>query len=97
MNQKYFVLKLLPCRPTFTQDMTAEEGEIMQQHGAYWTHLMNKGIAVVFGLVFDPKGAYGMGIVKADNEDEVNLLIARDPATKINTYEFYPMRAITKQ
>ncbi len=36
-EKKYFVLKILPTRPTFMQDMTEEERNIMLQHIAYWT------------------------------------------------------------
>ena len=47
----HFALKLLPNRPTFAQDMTAEEREIMQQHVIYWKGLMDKGFVLVFGPV----------------------------------------------
>jgi hypothetical protein len=46
-EKKYFVLKLIPPRPTFAQDMTEEEKKIMKEHGAYWIGLMNQGIAIV--------------------------------------------------
>jgi hypothetical protein len=29
------------------QDMTAAEAEIMKRHGAYWTDLMQRGVAIV--------------------------------------------------
>ncbi len=32
MAKKYYALKLIPPRPTFAQDMTPEERNIMQQH-----------------------------------------------------------------
>jgi len=91
----HFALKLLPNRPTFAQDMTAEEREIMQQHVIYWKGLMDKGFVLVFGPVLDPAAVYGLGIIEADNVEQVQTLIKEDPASKINTYEFYPMRAIT--
>ena len=96
MDKKHFALKLLPCRPTFAQDMTPEERAIMQQHVAYWRDLMDKGKVLVFGPVMDPKAVYGLGIIEAESEEEVKDFIANDPATKINTYEFYPMRAVVK-
>lgn len=96
MEKKHFALKLVPCRPTFAQDMTPEERGIMQQHAAYWRDLMDKGMVIVFGPVMDPKAAYGFGVIEVDNEEQVHALIANDPASKINTYEFYPMRAIFK-
>jgi uncharacterized protein YciI len=96
MDKKHFALKLIPCRPTFAQDMTPEERAIMQQHVVYWRDLMDKGKVLVFGPVMDPKAVYGLGIIEAENEEEVKAFIANDPATKINTYEFYPMRAVVK-
>jgi len=92
----YFALKLVPCRPTFSKDMTAEERAIMQQHIVYWKDLMDKGKVIAFGPVLDPAGAYGLGIIEADSEDEVKAFIADDPAGVINTYEYYQMLAVVK-
>jgi len=90
----HYFLKLVPCRPTFALDMTAGEREIMQQHVAYWQSIMQQGKVVVFGPVMDPKGPYGMGIVDADDENAIRTFIAGDPASAINTYEFYPLQAV---
>ena len=92
--RKHFALKLLPSRPSFAMDMTAEEREIMQQHIVYWTGLMEKGLVLVFGPVMDLAGPYGLGIVAVDDEEEVKAFIANDPAAKINKYEYYPMMAV---
>src|SRR5271168_4025855 len=96
MTKKHFVLKLVPCRPTFAQDMTPEERSVMKEHSAYWRDLMDKGMVIVFGPVLDPSGTYGLGIIEVDDEEQVRSFIANDPAATINTYEYYPMRAITK-
>ena len=94
MDKKYFVLYLRPCRPDFAQTMSDEERSIMQQHVAYWATYMEQGIMQVFGPVFDPAGAYGLGIVAVDSQEQLLSLMANDPASKINTYEHYPMRAV---
>src|SRR5512139_1392725 len=91
--KKYFALKLIPSRPDFAQTMTDEERTIMQQHIAYWRDYMNKGKVIVFGPVLDPNAVYGLGIVTVDEEEEVKALIAGDPASRINGYEYYPMLA----
>ena|ERR1019366_3236011 len=96
MDKKHFALKLIPNRPTFAQDMTTEERAIMQQPVVYWRNLMDKGMVIVFGPVMDPQGTYGLGIIEVDDEKQVHDFIANDPASKINMYEFYPMRAIVK-
>ncbi len=87
----HYFLKLVPRRPTFSQDMTAEERAIMTQHVAYWMELMNKGKVAVFGPVADPAGVYGMGVVEAENEEELLDFMNNDPAAIINDYEHYLM------
>jgi uncharacterized protein YciI len=98
-EKKQFFLKLIPPRPTFAQDMSDEERKIMQEHIAYWNVLMEKGIVVVFGPVFDPKGAYGMGVLEVEDEQIVRDIEVNDPSVKagLNTIEVYAMRGITKK
>ena len=93
MSQNFFV-RLIPPRTTFSQDMTADERRVMQQHVGYWTDLMHKGFAIVFGPVMDPAGVYGIGVIQAENEDQLRTLIDGDPAKTINRYEYWPMRAV---
>jgi len=87
----HYFLKLVPRRPTFSQDMTPDERAIMTQHIAYWMELMNKGKVAVFGPVADPAGVYGMGVVEAENEEELMDFMKNDPAATINHYEHYLM------
>jgi uncharacterized protein YciI len=94
-EKQHFLLKLLPPRPTFQQDMSDDERNIMIKHTEYLKDLMDKGIALVYGPVFDPKGAYGMGIVQADNEEQVKIITANDPASQLGKYEVFLMRAVT--
>jgi uncharacterized protein len=93
--KKHFVLKTIAPRPTFQQDMTEEERNIMLQHFAYWTDFADKGIILVFGPVFDPKGGYGLGIAEVENEEQVIELLANDPAVTSGLLkaEYHPMRA----
>ncbi|MFC0182305.1 YCII-related domain-containing protein [Pseudarcicella hirudinis] len=97
MTKKHFCLKLIPARPTFAQDMTEAEREIMQKHVVYWKELMDQGLVIVFGPVSDPAGTYGLGIVEVENEELLKSMTENDPASSINHYEIYPMRAITPQ
>ena len=97
MEKKHFMLKLLPRRPNFAQTMTDEERKIVQQHIAYWKDHMRKGVMLVFGPVYDPKGTYGIGIVAVDSEEEISGLMENDPASKIHNYEYYPMNAVTPE
>ncbi len=87
----YFFVRTQNPRPTFHLDMTPEERSTMTMHVAYWSEKAEKGIAIVFGPVMDPKGVYGMGVYKVQDEAEMNELLKRDPANGLLQYEVYPM------
>lgn len=91
------MLKLNPPRTSFAQDMTETERNVMKQHVGYWTNLMNQGKAIAFGPVLDPKGVYGLGIIAAESDEELNTMMANDPANGLNKYEWYPMNAIVRE
>lgn len=90
----HFLMKLVPNRPTFPGDMTDAEREMMQRHAAYCESLVEKGIGLIFGPVFDPAGAWGLGIVEAADMDEAQGLGDNDPAVAagIGRYHVAPMR-----
>jgi hypothetical protein len=71
--------------------MKPNERSIMEKHVAYWTDKAVKGIAIVFGPVLDPKGVYGVGIYKVENEAEMAELLDHDPAKGLLAYEYYQM------
>ncbi len=74
--------------------MTETEQKLMQEHATYWKELADKRIAIVFGPVSDPKGAWGVGIVEVDNEADVQALSKNDPTVKSGMnfrFEIYPM------
>ena len=96
MVKKHFFLKLNPPRTSFTMDMTSEERNIMQRHVEYWKPYVNDGTVIVLGPVFDPAGGYGIAVVEVENEDQLNEMILNDPANGLNSYEIYPMRAVSK-
>ena len=83
-----FVLRLIAPRPTFALDMTDEEREIMERHAAYWQPLIDSGQMVIFGPVLDSTGSWGLGIVEADDEDELRAFAAGDPAVTSGTGQF---------
>ncbi|MGN6567371.1 MAG: YciI family protein [Flavipsychrobacter sp.] len=94
MEKKYFALKLIPPRPTFSQDMTPDERAIMLQHVQYWRDFMAQGKVLAFGPVLDPAGTYGLGIVCVHDEAELQIMMANDPANGLNRYEHHPMLAV---
>jgi uncharacterized protein len=80
-----FVFRLNAPRPTFAQDMTDEEREIMGRHAAHWQPYLDSGQMVIFGPVLDGTGSWGLGVVEADDEEEVRAFAARDPAVTSGT------------
>jgi uncharacterized protein YciI len=92
IDTKRFLYKLIPPRPTFVQDMTEAERRAMEEHAKYWKNLTETGVAVVFGLVLDPNGPWGVAIVEVEDEPHARLLGINDPAVKAGlTFEVYPM------
>jgi uncharacterized protein YciI len=91
---KYFFYKLNPPRPTFPADITPDEGKLMQAHSAYWSEQMTKGRVVAIGPVADPKGTYGVGLIRLKDDADPSFLVANDPAILAKagfTTEVYPM------
>jgi uncharacterized protein YciI len=82
-----FVFRLLAPRPTFALDMTDEEREIMGRHAAYWRPYVDSGQMVVFGPVLDQTGSWGLGVLEAEDEDEVRAFAAGDPVVTSGTAE----------
>jgi uncharacterized protein YciI len=80
-----FVFRLITPRPSFALDMSNEEREIMRRHAAHWRPLIDSGQMVVFGPVLDDAGSWGLGVVEADNEDELRAFAASDPVVTTGT------------
>jgi uncharacterized protein YciI len=80
----YFLLRLIPPRPTFPIDMTDAEREVMQDHVTYWTALAERGVAIAFGPVADPTGAWGVAILEVEDLGGARALSANDPAMTSN-------------
>ncbi len=93
MTHAHFVYQLIPPRPTFAADMTADEQAIMGEHGSYWSELFDQGRVIVFGPVLDPSGAWGLAVVEADGIDTVRALGDGDPAVRSQmcTYDVFAM------
>ena len=79
---------------TFMQNMTVDERAVMEEHGRYWQQKLGEGIAIAFGPVADPAGGWGLGLVEARDDAELQTIQAGDPAIKANLgfrYESLPM------
>jgi uncharacterized protein YciI len=80
-----FVFRLQAPRPNFALDMTDDERQIMDRHAAYWQPLVDSGRMVVFGPVLDGTGSWGLGVVEADDEQELRAFAAGDPVVTTGT------------
>jgi uncharacterized protein YciI len=88
MTTNHFVYKLIPPRPTFSADMSDAEQAIMGEHAAYWTELFERGGVVVFGVVLDREGSWGLAVLEAETEEDVRVIAANDPAVQTDTCTF---------
>ena len=79
------MIRLEAPRPTFADDMTEEEREVMGRHGAHWRPYLESGQMVVFGPVLEDQGSWGLGVVETDDEEALRAFAARDPAVTTGT------------
>jgi uncharacterized protein YciI len=90
----YFLCRLIPPRADFMTTMTPEERGIMLAHVSYWSGKVATGNALAFGPVADPKGGYGIGIIKVSDLAEMEALREADPAMQARvgfSYDVLPM------
>ena len=93
----YFLARLLPPRPSFMRDMSPEDRLMMQAHSRYWRGHQDAGKMLIYGPVADPKGGWGVGVMKVASRDELDQLQANDPAILAGrglSYENLPMPAV---
>ena len=96
----YFFFKLVGPRPDFAFTLSPDERALMQAHGVYWNELLQKGTAVVFGLVSHPESPFGVCVARAQDLQEAEALSANDPVTRSDRgfrWEILPMRAVTRE
>jgi uncharacterized protein YciI len=91
-----FLYRLLPPRPTFAQDMSSAEADVMRRHVAYWRDLLNRDVALAFGPVLDREDRWGLGLLDLEDEQAARAIGASDPAVEIGTctYKVVPMRLV---
>ncbi|HYF25964.1 MAG TPA: YciI family protein [Baekduia sp.] len=90
----HFFCRLNPPRPTFATDMTEAEQQLMAAHGEHWSRLLEDGRVVVFGVVGDPAGPWGVTIVEADDERAARAWTDADPVIARGdgfSYDVFPM------
>ena len=99
MNKQHFFFKLVPPRPTFAQDASAEELAIMRKHSEYCAEQFRAGRLLLYGPVLAPEGAFGIGILEVENEAQAREFGHHDPSVLagLNRFEIAPMRVADAQ
>jgi len=93
MAKQFFLLRLLPPRPTFVQDMSEDERRLMQAHAEYTHGHFEAGKILIYGPVMAAGGAFGMAVFEVDDEAEARGIMDADPTVRagLNRYELHPM------
>lgn len=89
-----FYCRLVPPRPSFATDMTAQEAALMKAHGLYWREGLERGEVLAFGLVMDPDAPFGMGLVRFPDMAEARAFTDGDPTIRSGLgfrFDVHPM------
>lgn len=76
----WYLYRLRAHRPDFAHTMTDDEMATMLAHVEYWRGPLNEGRVLIYSPVADPNQSWGLAIVQADSEPELEELRAQDPA-----------------
>ncbi len=76
----WYLYRLRAHRPDFAQTMTEAETATMMAHVEYWRGPSRDGRVLIYSPVADPAHSWGMAIVQADSDAELEELRAGDPA-----------------
>jgi len=76
----HYLYRLKAHRADFAQTMSEAEMATMMAHVEYWRGPMAEGRVLIFSPVADPEHSWGMAVVHADSEAELEELRAHDPA-----------------
>jgi uncharacterized protein YciI len=83
-----FLFRLIPPRADFAQTMTASERQAMARHTEYWLQMLDDGRVVVYGPVADTEGVWGLGVLRAESQQEAILLGQNDPVVALGVCTF---------
>ena len=78
----FFLMKLIPPRPTFPADATTPELEAMDRHSDYIRHLVDTGAVFAAGPVIDPEGTWGVAIAEAEDAAAAREICNADPVIR---------------
>lgn len=76
----WYLYRLHAHRPDFAQTMSEEEMATMMKHVEYWRGPLAEGRVLIYSPVADPDHSWGMCVVEAESEAELEALRDNDPA-----------------
>jgi hypothetical protein len=76
----WYLYRLHAHRPDFAETMTAAEMVTMMEHVEYWRGPLAEGRVLIYSPVADPDRSWGMCVVRAESEAELEELRDNDPA-----------------
>jgi uncharacterized protein YciI len=94
MAKQHYFARLIPPRPTFPFDMTADERAVMMEHVKYTHEKFAAGKVLIFGPVMAREGAFGMAVFEVADEAELREITENDPSVLagLNKFEWHPMK-----
>ena len=94
MSKHHYFFKLIPPRPTFSQDMRDGEKLLMKEHAVYFQEQFTVGRVLLYGPVMAQDGTFGLGILEVADEVEARHFGENDPSVRagLNRFEFSPMQ-----
>jgi uncharacterized protein YciI len=93
----YFMMKLIPPRPTFLSDATPAEMEAMSRHATYIRSLIADGKLLAAGPVADPSGAWGFALASAPDAATATSWGQADPVVQSGLgfrWDVFPMPSV---
>jgi uncharacterized protein YciI len=57
----------------------------MGRHAAHWQPYIDSGQMVIFGPVLDGTGSWGLGVLEADDEEQLRRFASEDPVVTSGT------------
>lgn len=76
----WYLYRLRAHRADFATTMTDAEMAAMLAHVEYWRGPLDEGRVLIYSPVADPEHSWGLSIVRAESETELEELRAHDPA-----------------
>lgn len=93
----FYLLKLIPPRPTYPDDASMAEMDAMGRHADYIRHHIDEGTVFAAGPVMDPAGTWSVAIVEVENDEALDRLCNEDPVIRTGLgfrWEVLPMASL---